>query len=213
MRAGLCLIHHHHDDDGGFHNKPAHAVPLASARQRPENKKGNRAGHLPERAVEGQLRPTFRLLALRHPAGVLVRTSPPLNSPPLEVRAPCERRPAGSSFLGCLAANAHALYSRGSRGKRTPQTAARARSGGVAARLCVQGPCSTRGARRARATPTRRPTRRSPRRRTRPPGAAVAPPPAAAASARRRGGAGRPPPPRAESTKRARGACCARTGA
>ena len=35
--------------------KPAHAVPLASARQRPENQKENQAGYSSERAVEGQL--------------------------------------------------------------------------------------------------------------------------------------------------------------
>ena len=34
--------------------KPAHPVPLASARQHPENQKENQAGHSPERAVEGQ---------------------------------------------------------------------------------------------------------------------------------------------------------------
>ena len=38
--------------------KPAHAdvhaVPLASARQHPENQKKNQAGHSPERTVEGQ---------------------------------------------------------------------------------------------------------------------------------------------------------------
>ena len=33
--------------------KPAHAVPLASARQHPENQKENQAGHSSERAVEG----------------------------------------------------------------------------------------------------------------------------------------------------------------
>jgi hypothetical protein len=33
--------------------KPVHAVPLASARQHPENQKENQAGHSPERAVEG----------------------------------------------------------------------------------------------------------------------------------------------------------------
>ena len=35
--------------------KLAHAVPLASARQRPENQKENQAGYSSERAVEGQL--------------------------------------------------------------------------------------------------------------------------------------------------------------
>ena len=39
---------------GGLKNKPAHAVPLASARQHPENQKENQAGHSPERTVEGQ---------------------------------------------------------------------------------------------------------------------------------------------------------------
>ena len=34
--------------------KPAHAVPLASARKHPENQKENQAGHSSERAVEGQ---------------------------------------------------------------------------------------------------------------------------------------------------------------
>ena len=34
--------------------KNAHAVPLASACQHPENHKENQAGHSPERAVEGQ---------------------------------------------------------------------------------------------------------------------------------------------------------------
>jgi hypothetical protein len=33
--------------------KPAHAVPLASARQHPENQKENQAGHSSERTVEG----------------------------------------------------------------------------------------------------------------------------------------------------------------
>ena len=37
-----------------MNQKPAHAVPLASARQHPENQKENQAGHSPERAVEGQ---------------------------------------------------------------------------------------------------------------------------------------------------------------
>ena len=40
-------------DDDELPNKPAHAVPLASARQHPENQKGNQAGRSPERAVEG----------------------------------------------------------------------------------------------------------------------------------------------------------------
>ena len=35
--------------------KPAHAVPLASARQHPENRKENQTGHSSERAVEGPL--------------------------------------------------------------------------------------------------------------------------------------------------------------
>ena len=43
--------------DGELHNKPAHAVPLASARQHPENQKENQAGHSSERAVEGQSKP------------------------------------------------------------------------------------------------------------------------------------------------------------
>ena len=34
--------------------KNAHAVPLASARQHPENQKENQAGHSPERTVEGR---------------------------------------------------------------------------------------------------------------------------------------------------------------
>ena len=38
--------------------KNAHAVPLASARQRPENQKENPAGHSAERTVEGQEGPT-----------------------------------------------------------------------------------------------------------------------------------------------------------
>ena len=33
-------------------NKPAHALPLAKARQRQENQKENQAGHSPERAFE-----------------------------------------------------------------------------------------------------------------------------------------------------------------
>ena len=33
--------------------KPAHAVPLASGRQHPENQKVNQAGHSSERTVEG----------------------------------------------------------------------------------------------------------------------------------------------------------------
>ena len=33
--------------------RPAHAVPLASARQHPEDQQENRAGHSSERAVEG----------------------------------------------------------------------------------------------------------------------------------------------------------------
>ena len=40
---------------GVLHYKtPAHAVPLASARQHPENQKKNQAGNSPERTVEGQ---------------------------------------------------------------------------------------------------------------------------------------------------------------
>ena len=54
--------HHHQervfrlddDDDDELHNKFPHAVPLASARQHPENRKKNQAGHSSERAVEGQ---------------------------------------------------------------------------------------------------------------------------------------------------------------
>ena len=38
-----------------FLKKNAHAVPLASARQHPENQNENQAGHSPERAVEGPL--------------------------------------------------------------------------------------------------------------------------------------------------------------
>ena len=34
--------------------KTAHVVPLASARQHPENRKENQAGHSSEHAVEGQ---------------------------------------------------------------------------------------------------------------------------------------------------------------
>jgi hypothetical protein len=41
-------------DDDELHNKPAHAVPLASAHQRPQNQKEDHAGHSSERAVEGQ---------------------------------------------------------------------------------------------------------------------------------------------------------------
>ena len=42
-------------EEGELHGKKnAHAVPLASARQHPENQKENQAGHSPERAVEGQ---------------------------------------------------------------------------------------------------------------------------------------------------------------
>ena len=41
--------------DPVLHNKKtAHAVPLASARQHPENQKENQAGHSPERTVEGR---------------------------------------------------------------------------------------------------------------------------------------------------------------
>ena len=36
---------------------PAHAVPLASARQHPENQKENQAGHSSERTVEGHYIP------------------------------------------------------------------------------------------------------------------------------------------------------------
>ena len=36
--------------------KPARAVPLASARQHPENKKENQAGHSSERTVEGHIK-------------------------------------------------------------------------------------------------------------------------------------------------------------
>ena len=42
-----------HDDDELHYLRPAHAVPLASAHQRPENQKENQAGHSSERAVEG----------------------------------------------------------------------------------------------------------------------------------------------------------------
>ena len=42
------------DEEEEFHNKPADAVPLASARQHPENQEENQAGHSPERAVEDQ---------------------------------------------------------------------------------------------------------------------------------------------------------------
>ena len=38
-----------------FLKKNAHAVPLASARQHPENQNENQAGHSSERAVEGPL--------------------------------------------------------------------------------------------------------------------------------------------------------------
>ena len=41
-------------DNDELHDKPAHAVPLASAHQHPENQKEHQAGHSPERAVEGQ---------------------------------------------------------------------------------------------------------------------------------------------------------------
>ena len=41
---------------GELHNKPAHAVHLASSHQRPENHKENQAGNSPEHAVEGRCR-------------------------------------------------------------------------------------------------------------------------------------------------------------
>ena len=41
--------------DEELYDKPAHAVPLASARQRPATQKKNQADHSSERAVEGQL--------------------------------------------------------------------------------------------------------------------------------------------------------------
>ena len=44
---------HTHNDDELHYLRFAHAVPLASARQRPENQKENQAGHSSERAVEG----------------------------------------------------------------------------------------------------------------------------------------------------------------
>ena len=40
-------------DDGELHDKPAHAMPLTSARQHPETQTENQAGHSSERAVEG----------------------------------------------------------------------------------------------------------------------------------------------------------------
>ena len=43
-------------DDGELYNKPAHAVPLASARQHPEIQKENQAGHSSGRVVEGHFR-------------------------------------------------------------------------------------------------------------------------------------------------------------
>ena len=51
--------------------KPAHAVPLASARQGPENQKENQAGHSSERTVEGQ---TAARTAKLFPALVAVAT-------------------------------------------------------------------------------------------------------------------------------------------
>ena len=59
-----------HDDDDELHNKPAHAVPLASARQRPENQKENQVGHSPERAVEGQAKTCQNAAARRQQGGV-----------------------------------------------------------------------------------------------------------------------------------------------
>ena len=48
------------DDDSSSSSitqqKPAHAVPLASARQHPENQKENQAGHSSERTVEGRMK-------------------------------------------------------------------------------------------------------------------------------------------------------------
>ena len=44
-------------DDNELHQKNAHAVPLASARQHPENQKENQVGHSSERTVEGQTNP------------------------------------------------------------------------------------------------------------------------------------------------------------
>ena len=51
---GVGLRHHLHVSRRRriSRQKSAHAVPLASARQRPENQKGNQAGHSTERAVE-----------------------------------------------------------------------------------------------------------------------------------------------------------------
>ena len=42
------------EEEEELHNKPAYAVPLASARQHPENQKENQAGHSSERTVKGQ---------------------------------------------------------------------------------------------------------------------------------------------------------------
>ena len=55
------------DDDAElyFFEKPAHAVPLASARQHLENEKEDQAGHSSERTVEGQWLGFFRFSANR----------------------------------------------------------------------------------------------------------------------------------------------------
>ena len=58
-----CTLNRVDPDDGELHDKPAHAVPLASASQRPENQKENQAGHSSENhdfAPQPQLlRPRF----------------------------------------------------------------------------------------------------------------------------------------------------------
>ena len=49
------------DDDGELLNrKPAHVVPLASARQHPENQKESQAGHSPERDDGELIKPRLR---------------------------------------------------------------------------------------------------------------------------------------------------------
>ena len=62
LRLCLCVpvgttppsSHPSHQEEEELHKKNAHAVPLASARQHPENQMENQAGHSSERTAEGQ---------------------------------------------------------------------------------------------------------------------------------------------------------------
>ena len=94
-----CWGGYQFDDDDALHEKNAHAVPLASARQHPENQKENQAGHSPERAVEGQPPPGGRacLAALTHP-GPSAPGCEPRVSQPLALHHAL-RRMAGLVFL------------------------------------------------------------------------------------------------------------------